>query len=399
MPIETGPKPEDLNGAASETQDRPLSLREVAEAAYDEVERGISPDDDDDGQREVDDGSVRRDARGRFAPKGEEPGEAAASEPPSPDDKVFAPQPEAPTQPHPGEAAEAPANWSAQDRQTFEKLPPEGKAFLLRRHSEMEGDYQRRVQATGAAAQFGEAIAREFGDPVVQGSLQHAGLTPVDAVRELLKFQRWAQHPDPAQKVAMLHAIARNIGLDPATVFAASRQDGPVPALSEEDRKNPAIRYFADHLGRTSTEVQQLRNTIHQMVEGSQRQAAEQQLKVTKWGIDSFAEEKDDRGNLAHPHFDAVLPQIIELFKANPQRDLREAYQTALWMAPETRQAQLDAAARQRSQKAANERAVQANRSNVRGRTSPVTGKPPADPNKPKSLRETIAEAAEEIGF
>ena len=173
MPIETGPKPEDLNGAASTEQDRPLSLREVAEAAYDEVERGADPDPDDDGQQEVDDGSVRRAARGRFAPKGEEPGEAAA-QPPSPDDKVQAPQSETVTQPQPGEAATAPANWSAQDRQTFEKLPPEGKAFLLRRHSEMEGDYQRRVQATGAAAQFGEAIAREFGDPIVQGSLQHA---------------------------------------------------------------------------------------------------------------------------------------------------------------------------------------------------------------------------------
>jgi len=187
------------------------------------------------------------------------------------------------------------------------------------------------------------------------------------------------------------------MGLDPAAIFATSRQSGP--ALSEEEQKNPAIRYFADHLGRTSSEVQQLRNTVQNLVQGSQRAAEQQQLKVTRWGIDSFAEEKDEQGNPAHPHFDACLPQIIELFRANPNRDLREAYQTALWMNGETRQAQLDAAERSRQQRAANERAAMANRSNVRGRTVPVTGRQPADPNRPRSLREVIESAADEIGF
>jgi len=93
-----------------------------------------------------------------------------------------------------------------------------------------------------------------------------------------------------------------------------------------------------------------------------------------------------------------VLPQIIELFKANPQRDLREAYQTALWMAPETRQAQLAAAERQRQQQQSNIRASQANRSNVRGRTTPVTGKAPATGDR-KSLRDIIADTADDLGF
>ena len=89
------------------------------------------------------------------------------------------------------------------------------------------------------------------------------------------------------------------------------------------------------------------------------------------------------------------LPQ----FKANPQRDLREAYQTALWMSPETRQAQLAATERQRQQQQANVRASQANRSNVRGRTTPVTGKAPADNGGRQSLRDIIADTADELGF
>ena len=53
MAIETGPKPENMSGANGTTQPSsepaPKSLREIAEAAYDEVESGAGPDDGDDG--------------------------------------------------------------------------------------------------------------------------------------------------------------------------------------------------------------------------------------------------------------------------------------------------------------------------------------------------------------
>ena len=400
MAIEQGPKPENLSGANGTTENfsepQRKSLREIAEESYEQIESGPGPDDGDAGEPQpVDDGSQPRDARGRFASA--KPGEAEAETPPSPDDDS-APQPEPGTQPPPGSSSvEAPANWSAQDRTDFSKLTPEGKAFLLRRHSEMEGDYQRRVQGIGAAAQFTESLAPIFQEPVIAGHLQQSGMGPYDAIREWAGMHRRALHPDPRERVNLLVEMAQRMALNPAAIFRTSQSDQP--ALSDEERKNPAIRYFADHLGRTSTEVQALRNQVQQLVQGTQRQAAEQQLRVTRWGIDSFAEEKDERGNLLHPHFDAVLPQIIELFQANPNRQLREAYETALWMSPDTRQAQLQAAERQRQAKQANERAAQAVRQNVRGRTVPVTGKPPVDPDAKRSLREIIESSADEIGF
>lgn len=399
MAIETGPKPENLSGANGAEPPAPRrSLREVAEESYDQIESGVpGPDEGDDGaQQPVDDSGIKRDAHGRFAPKGEESGEAAAARPPSPETDS-APQPETATQPLAGEAAAAPANWSEADRQAFAKLPQEGQAFLLRRHSEMEGDYQRRVQAIGAADQFTRALQPIFQDPVLGGHLQQSGMGPYEAIQQWAGMHRRALHPDPRERVNLLVEMAANMGLNPATLFATSRQE--IPGLSEADQKDPAIRHFADTLGRTSTEVQALRSQVQQLVQGSAQQAAEQQLRVTRWGIDSFADEKDAQGNLLHPHFDAVLPQVIELFKANPERDLREAYETALWMAPDTRKAQLEAAERQRQQKQSNDRAAQAVRSNVRGRTVPVTGKPPADPNAKRSLRDVIESSADEVGF
>ena len=196
-----------------------------------------------------------------------------------------------------------------------------------------KSDYQRRVQATGVAAQFTEAVAPIFSDQTIQQSLQQNGLSPVEAIEQWAGMHRRAYHPDPRERVNLLVEIAQNIGLNPAAIFATSQQETP-PGLSPEDMRDPAIKYFADTIGRQSSEVQQLRNSFQQMVNAQQQQAAEQALKVHRWGIDTFAEAKDERGNPLHPDFDRVLPQVIELFKANPARDLKEAYETALWMNP-----------------------------------------------------------------
>src|SRR6188768_1431388 len=127
------------NGAAPAAEPR-RSLREVAEAAYDEVVELSGDDDGDSGetsQQSVDTGGRQRDEYGRFVKT--ESGEAAAETPPSPEDETT-PVTEPPhPAPETGVAVQAPANWSAEDRAVFEKQTPEGKAFLLRRHSEMEG--------------------------------------------------------------------------------------------------------------------------------------------------------------------------------------------------------------------------------------------------------------------
>ena len=372
------------------------SLREIAEDSWDEVVEGESPDEGDDGsQQPVDDGGRKRDEYGRFAKV--EPGEAADEGPPSPDEHL-APQPEAATQPAQAvSSVEAPANWSAQDRQDFQKLPREGQAFLLRRHSEMEGDYQRRVQATGVAAQFTEAVAPVFQDPVVQGSLQQNGLSPVEAIQQWAAMHRRAYHPDPRERVNLLVDIARNVGLDPAAIFATSQPSLPA-GLSEADLKDPAIKFFADHIGRQSSEVQQLRNSFQQMVNAQQHEAAQQSLKVHRWGIDTFAEAADERGNKLHPYFDEVMEQIVELYKANPNRDLAEAYETACRMNLAVSEKRAAAERQRAQQQQSNQRAAQAARLNVRGRTSAVTGMANGQ-GEAKSLRDVIDSTADELGF
>lgn len=405
MPIEQGEKPEQLiSGANGQTQpsDPPKSLREIAEQSWDEVIEGDDFDNSDQATETVDDGGVRRDKMGRFASQDGEPGEAEAEKPPSPaDEKPLAPDAATPADPALG-SNQPPQHWSEQDRAMFDKLPQEGQSFLLRRHTEMERDYTAKAQKSATAVQFTDAVGQLFADPVIDQTVRQTGLSPYDMIHALLGMQRRGMSPDPREKMALLTDVARNIGLDPAAIFTSQpAQTGAIPGLSEADQKDPAIKFFADHIGQTAREVQGLRNALETMQRQGHESAQAEALKVTRWGIDGFAEEKDAQGNPAHPYFDRVLPHIIELFRANPGRDLRDAYNTALWMDPEIR-AQLQQRDTQRvSQGEANRRAAQAARSNLRGRTSPV-GRPNGQDGgegRPRTLRETIEASADEIGF
>ena len=386
----------------SEARSEPRnSLRDIAEAAWDDVQDDADIGDDgaQDGQSDAGQSGRNRDSLGRFAPADQEakPGEAAPEDGTQPrTEEVSAPAQEPPHPAPPGSSSEAPANWSAEDRQTFAKLAPEAKAFLLRRHSEMEGDYQRRVQANATAAQFTQALAPVFQDPVIAGSLRQANASPYDAIQQWAAFHRRALDPNPQVRMGLLRELGARMGLDPAANGQMSQPGGP-GQLSEADLQDPAIRYFADHLGKTFNDVQSLRSELHQMRQAEAQRANAEVMKVTRWSIDSFADEKDAQGNLKHPHFDAVLPHLIELYRANPERSMQEAYDMAIWSVPSIRSQLIAAERTSVQQKQANDRARQAVRSNARGMTSPVT-KPSGDGQR-TGMRATLEAAADEAGF
>jgi hypothetical protein len=380
--------PTQTNGAIPPEPKR--SLREIAEDAYDEVldaSEGEQPD-----VASGQDGPPR-DSLGRFASKETQPGEADRPEAePSPESQTTQPQ----AHPAPeGSSREPPANWSAEVRERFQKLTPEDQTFLLQRHHEMESDYQRRVQATAQADSFVRSLAPIFSDPLIAGSMQQAGWGASDAIREWAGMHRRALSPNLADRVALVQEIAQRCGIDPAAL--APSRSGQPGQLSEQDLNDPAIRYFADHVGQTSNRVQALEGLIQQMQHQTAQQAEQEALRVTRWGIDSFAEEKGPDGKLLRPDFDVVLPQIIEMFQANPGRDLREAYETARWMNPATRDQLIAAQRHGVERQQADQRARQAVRGNARGLTSPVTK--PGEPQGKQSLRDVLENSADEVGF
>jgi hypothetical protein len=198
------------------------------------------------------------------------------------------------------------------------------------------------------------------------------------------------------ERVSLLVELSQNMGLDPARLFATASPP-QVPGLRPEDQNDPAIRYFADHLGRTTSEIQTLRNELQQMRQAEQQQREDESLKATRWTIDQFANETDQSGRPLRPHFDAVLEDVIELFKANPERDLQDAYERAIWANKDIRARMLAQQQQAITNQNSVERAKLANRSNTRGMTSPVS-KPTASKGN-GSLREALESSADEVGF
>lgn len=393
-------EPTTSNGSTQPEATPRASLRDVAEAAWDKVQDAADDTGNEPAQeaepQDAGQSVQRRDSLGRFAPADQaaKPGEQSQADP-APTNDPKAPGVAKPADPAQG-SNQPPQHWSEQDRQTFAKLTPEGQQFLLRRHTEMERDYQSKAQAAATAVQFTQSLAPIFQDPVISGSLQQAGVSPFDAIGQWASFHRRALDPNPQVRMALLQELGQRMGLNPAATGQMS-QSGQTVALSEEDLKDPAIRYFADNIGRTLSDVQALRAELNQMrQQDAQRQSAEA-MKVNRWSIDQFADEKDAQGNLKHPHFDAVLPHMIELFRANPERPLQEAYDMAIWAVPSIRQSLIAAERNSVQQQQANQRARQAVRSNVRGVTSPVAK--PAGEGKPKGLRATLEAAADEVGL
>lgn len=378
------------------------SLRDIAEQTYDDVVENadaedvggpvVEPEAPAEPELPLEPGERPRDERGRWVAKHPVEGEAAAATPPSPKPSTQEPQQPhpAPEQPAPGVAAQAPANWSAEDRANFEKLKPGSweRDFLLRRHSEMEGDYQRRVQANTFSNQFVTAVAPVFDDPVIVQSLRAEGKTPIDAVHQWAAFNKRALDQDDNVRIDLLFELADRMQLDPAVVFG--RVSTAIPSFTQEELANPATKKFADHIGYLQRQLK----ANQEFITSFQRGQTEQAIGARRGEIDAFANAKNQDGSPAHPYFDALLPIIMEHYRASPTSTIEQCYQAAVQPLLEPMKAAAQADVEKRQNLA---RAQVAARSNVRGITGPVA-KPPAPAGK-QSMRDVIEAAADEVGF
>jgi hypothetical protein len=333
-----------------------------------------------------------RDSLGRFVAK---PGEQSQDPAPKP---ITETQPKAPEPAPQGSSTQVPDHWSAEFKADFLKLPPEGQSILLNRHREMEADYTRKSQASAGAVSFAQALEPVFSDQVIQKSLQEAGMNVVQAIHEWGGFHKRAMSPEVKDRVELLVDLTQRMGLDPARIFVALAGNRQGPELSPEDLNDPAIQYFANKLGETTSDLQAVRADIARMREAEVAARQEWVKEGYLAQINAFGEEKDAHGNLAHPYLDAVMEQLHELYSINPQRDLAEAYKLAVRMNDAVYQHTLEADRARSSGQDSAQRARQAMRGNTRGLTAPVA-KPNSNANGSSGLRGVLESTADEIGL
>lgn len=375
------------------------SLREVAESVYDDLLDADSGSSETSAEQSIDGDGRPRDASGRFVAKDQ------ATEPGVADDPVPAPTDESPRdgeQPQPapaqpGSSIEAPAHWAADDRAAFKELPPKGQELFLKRYSAIERDYTQKTQAAAQAVNFAQTLAPVFQNPHMAESLRSAGVGPSEAINQWGQFHMGIINPDPQVRLATVQEIARRAQIDPAAL--APGRPGPGAPLSPEALKDPALKFFAEQVGKLQQEIvsnrQQLQGVQNQW---AARQADEAQ-RMTQWQVDTFADEKDARGQPLRPYFDRVVGEIMLLYRGDPQNfDMGKAYQRACYMNESVREEMQQAGRQIADQQASNQRAALAARSNLKGRTTPVSAPNGAGGDK-RSLRETLEAAADEAGF
>jgi hypothetical protein len=396
------------------TNEAPPSLRDIAEQAYDDLEDGAlaeapteapGPEPEAPAEEPLAHDERPRDKSGRWVAKSATPpGEAIEPLDPAPKRPIEAQTP--PTDPAAASSAarsnQAPEHWSAEDKATFARLPAEGRSFLLKRHGEMEAEFTRKSQASAGAVQFAQALAPVFNDPHIAATLRNAGVNPVQAIQEWATWHKMGTSPNQQDKFTLLVNLTQRMGLDPARIFSALNGTSPPPnpyGLSEQDLKDPVVKLFAENLGKTTNALSTLEGKLQQMQHGAQAVQQEMVLKHARSNIDGFADEKSRDGRALRPHFDAVLPQLIEMFKVNPDRDLAEAYETACWAHPEVRKHMLAAEQFRAQSQQDIARARIAQRSNARGLTSPVARPNGVDRPSQGSIRDAIERSADELGY
>ena len=392
----------------------PPSLRDIAEAAYDDLEAGAEAEApleapaEEPAEEPLASDDRPRDKSGRWVAKdgSAQPGEAIEPLDPAPKPKIEVQKP--PTDPAAAPVAPAarsnqvPEHWSAEDKATFAKLPAEGQAFLLKRHGDMEAEFTRKSQASAGAVQFTQALAPVFNDPQISQSLKAAGIHPVQAIQEWASWHKMGTSPRQEDKFHLLVGLSQRMGLDPARIFSALNGNAPPPnpmGLSEEDLKDPAVKFIADHLGKTSSELAAIKGELQRRDQQEHQARAEYGVRSARQGIDGFADEKSKDGRPLRPYFDAVLPYIIDLFKANPNRSMAETYDAACWAHPEVRKHMLSAEQYRQQSQADISRARIAQRGNTRGITTPVARPNGADGPSKGGIRDAIERSADEVGF
>lgn len=260
----------------------------------------------------------------------------------------------------PNASLEAPKHWSEGDRTLFSKAPREVQQRWIDRETE---------QQRGLDAKFQEIAGfrreREQWDEMFSPYKRDLELQGISSTQFLSRLLAGHKYLIDSPKDAFLW-LANQYGVDPKTLFE-SRESNP-----QFDKLNQGFQ------------------SLQQKLEGieTERKRAEQQANLSR--VESFAQAKDDKGQLLHPYFDEVAEDVLALMKGG-LRDLDKAYVKAIRMNDGVWQKSQAASQAQAKAAADAQRKAdidKAKRAGVTSETTTANGT-----TKPKSLQESLEKA------
>lgn len=199
-----------------------------------------------------------------------------------------------------------PNTWKKEAADAWAKADPILRAEVERR----EADIYKGIERYKQSAEFGQSI-----DEIVQpyqATLKSLGVTPKDAIRELLSADHKLRNGKPEEKEAYFSSLARAYGIDLYRVVQTAQSIDP--RTFDLEQQNARLQ-------------QQIRDQ-----QTRDQRSLEQSLDSE---IAQFASDPK------HTHFETVKMHMAALLQAGQAKDLSDAYEQAIYANPTTRAAVL----------------------------------------------------------
>ena len=315
-------------------------------------------------------------------------------------------QPEATVPAEPSaEVGQAPTSWKKELQAKWAELPDWARNEITKREADVEKGFAKyqSLRSIEPVLNVVDQLAPQYGvtTPQVvqswaesQAKLLQPNLAPAEVVRIAQQYL-----PKDVQ-VALGQYL---VGGAQQQVQAQPQGQHAQPQTDPNAWVDPEVAQLRQQLSQLQTWQQQQT----QREQEAQQRAIQQQQAQKVSAIDQFAAEKGPDGQPLRPHLDTVIPDMVagiaRIRSTNPQLSdqevLQQAYESAVWSNPDTRQKVLEAQklAEENERKAkARERAQAATRQAVSPASASPQGPPATAPVK-GSIRDQMRHNYEQL--
>jgi len=208
-----------------------------------------------------------------------------------------------------GDMQTPPSTWRKEAAETWAALPETAKMEVLKREQDMMSGIEQYKgdAAVGKTLQNIVAPYREI--------MQQHSINPVQHIGNLLDTHHKLATGSPAQRLALFQQIAGTYGIQ----------------LGGSDADNKPGSYVDPETAKLQSEIDELKWAQQQQFQQAhQRERAALMTTVTAQ-VEEFAAKPENK------YFDMVAGEIGDLLKSGVAKNLKDAYDKAIWTNPQTR--------------------------------------------------------------
>ena len=258
-----------------------------------------------------------------------------------------------------------PIHWSDNDKKVFSELPQAAQDFVMERLNGMEAAHTRRSQEI---APMRDMLSQW------KPYMDSVGIPDqIDAINNLMGIEYQLRTGDNARKVAIIRDIMEQYGIQPPEEGAAL--------------ESPSVYQYEN-------QMRQMQQRMAQM----QQSRYTQDTGVMENQIAAFAGQKTEAGEPAHPHFDAVIDDIMAIaqteVQSGRQPNPKDLYDQACYRNPQIRETVTQALV----DKTLNQRRAEMEKKKTAASSVVGAGPNPSGSQDSNSIRELVATAYDKFG-